>query len=138
MALGVSPEKLVFEINAGETETRQIFVTNLSDKPSQIEIRPETPRKEFSISPQNAILAVNETRSVDVSVKSKKSFDTRLEILNLPEPGSELAVATGIKIPVTVRAQAENRDTSLAWPLGLAVLAVAVFYFLKSRFRALT
>lgn len=134
-AIGVTPEKLEFNLKRGQTATEKLFLQNLSNEPNQLQISLAT--QEFkdlvSISPDEPILGAQEILEVEIMVKGRKSFETNIEIVTTPTGKEDLQILGGVKIPLLVKVEQAFNYLPLAITAGLIVISLVINMLLRKR-----
>jgi len=127
-AIGVSPEKLDFDLS--ETNTQKIFIENLNGYPAQILVRVNKNSERIKFSSQQITLPPGTLQDVNVEIIGPRSLADEIEITIYEAGGEQLKIQSGIKIPLTVKG--ETAPGALAAVI-LAGIATGVYFVISGR-----
>jgi hypothetical protein len=106
LAVGVvvKPSRLEISGRMLSPSAKEILVINNTAEPAIYKVYPDSYRSQISAAPAEFQLAGNESRIVNISAKFNWPGERRLNISVVGRPlgASELAAASGVKIPVTL------------------------------------
>jgi hypothetical protein len=135
MAISITPNALRFDLEKNELASQILSIKNLGSEPAQIQITLDDQRlgRYVSIDPTSAVLAAGGEQNFTVKVEGKRNFSTELGILSSPGANAGLQIASGIKIPLTVKIPASADIYSYLIPLILAFGFVSMIYLWRKR-----
>ena len=137
----VSPARLAFGPQGGQTPAQQITVTNPGQSAQRFQIYAEDYPDLIVAEPNDFALAPGGVKIVSVTVNSQRlppGLQTKLDVIAGPLPGTELlTVSAGAKIPISLQtARAVKTSKPINWPtliFSLAALALFAHLLLKRR-----
>lgn len=138
MAISVSPAKLEFNIKKGEAASQKIFLQNLETNLTKVSLTLSDTKytKQIYMNPAELILPPSDIQEAEIKVSSKKNLNTEIQIAELAKTQGELAVTSGVRIPLSVKVENSFSLWTFLLPLLLATAATGtVFYFKKRKFK---
>lgn len=124
--IGVSPARLEFDAAKSGAQTQTIFLQNFGEESSKLEIQPADFSDFVNVNMPQIILEPWKTKTVEISVRPERGFETALEIIASPLYAEGMKVASGIKIPIRVK------DKRLFDLQNLLIAAAAALLFTVS------
>ena len=114
MASGVfvKPMQLNFVLEAGQEETKNIVVENISSQPVIYNLYADELEDQIFLAPANFRLEVGQKRQVKVKVQPEKAgiFATNLSIVSQDLDRRKFNVSTGVKIPVVLQVSPASKS----------------------------
>lgn len=149
--LQVSPARLEAEIRPEDGPVEfQLTVSNPTADVMLFELSADEFPEIFELMPASFTLESGSRQPVRLRVNPGRSetarqsgiVQTEISVLGRPLAGGELSAATGVRIPITIRINAEivpapGKQKNLASYAALAILSALVLYFLLERKRLL-
>lgn len=122
-SVGVKPSQLNLELQTGKEIQSQILIINVEQQPAIYQIYPDDFAGNIKPSPSEFRLEANATQIVDLKIKFNNpgSYVTNLSVIAKPLTASNLAVSSGVKVPVAI-----NVNGFPIWLLGLIIVGVIV------------
>lgn len=135
MPIGVSPQKLEFDLSIQGTQSLQIFVQNLGNNSVALQAKAVDQLHRITVDPENFSLEPSQTLPISVTVQGTTKFQSEIAITANGLTADNLQIQSGIKIPLIVSESGHiSLGTNLFWPIGLAlVLAIAVYLFIQAK-----
>ena len=136
LAAGIqaSPEKLMFNISNGKTQT--ITIVNPTKDVQLFEIYPDDFEKLIKVFPASFTLEAGGSKKVQITVDPKQfsgsSAGTTLSVLGKSLAESKIQVNAGIKIPITI-AVGGKKPRNWIFIIATIIIAVGLGYLLKRR-----
>ncbi|MFA6304223.1 MAG: hypothetical protein WCV73_03845 [Patescibacteria group bacterium] len=103
--VAVNPDKLNFDLAAGQEQTKSVVVENISDRPVLYNIYVDELADQIYLAPANFRLEVGQKRQVKVKAnpRHKGLFATNLSIVVTDLDRRTFNVSTGVKVPITLQ-----------------------------------
>jgi len=123
VGIGVSPAKMEFDVCAGESITKTLYVINTGDVGASYEVYAD--ESYLAVKPEEFQLSPGEIQAVSVIVSIPENADiegyaTTISVVT-SNPLSDLAVGAGVKIPVSVTVKTSG-DQKTQLTIGHAIL----------------
>lgn len=122
----VSPNQLTLDSKIGYQD--KLTVLNPTADVQIFEVYSDNFQDAFNISPKSFTLESGSSRQVLISAQKKSNFQgstlsTNISVVGKPLAlGTEIEIASGVKIPVTVNFETHNNNPNIKTLLGLGLL----------------
>lgn len=135
IGVGITPGSLNFNVQAGGSDTKSLFVINTGTDVSNYKVYVDEDYADwFDISPDNFNLSASENKEVILKIKPplfvKGEFDFKVYAVS-SSPSSDFSVGSGIKVPV--HTTVSNTGIMVGILLLLLVIGAGGFYYFKSK-----
>jgi hypothetical protein len=135
IGVGITPGSLNFNVQAGGSDTKSLFVINTGTDVSNYKVYVDEDYADwFDISPDNFNLSTSENKEVILKIKPplsvKGEFDFKVYAVS-SSPSSDFSVGSGIKVPV--HTTVSNTGIMVGILLLLLVIGAGGFYYFKSK-----
>jgi uncharacterized membrane protein len=135
IGVGVTPGSLNFNVQAGGSDTKSLFVINTGTDVSNYKVYVDEDYADwFDILPDNFNLSASENKEVILKIKPplsvKGEFDFKVYAVS-SSPSSDFSVGSGIKVPV--HTTVSNTGIMVGILLLLLVIGAGGFYYFKSK-----
>lgn len=101
--VGVNPAKLEFEVHAGESISKTLYVINTGERKAGYNVYADNPLPCLIIDPEKFQMDPGESRAVNITVTPSEivEYETKISVVTA-NPSTQLNIATGIKVPVSI------------------------------------
>jgi hypothetical protein len=133
--VGVTPSKLDFSMQIGDSDTESLFVINTGTEVSNYKVYVDKDYADwFDISPDSFTLSANEGKEVILKLKPETSVAGDFNFMAyvvVSSASSDVSIGHGIKIPVN--AKFSNSGIMLIILLMLIIVGAGVAYLIRKK-----
>jgi len=135
VGMAVKPERLTLDTVIGRTITAPLLVINVTDEPALYRVYPASHVNTISVSPNEFLLLPGEQKTVSVTVQTfmPKAISTDIAVVARPLAATNIATASGIKIPLYVMVRVALWHVGVVTAIvGCALVMISVRWKKKS------